>query len=69
MCSHRVTTQLQLTNISYHILHRILYQENLRMFLEDLAVSGTCVISTSLFRVSILLVAAGSQKMLLWHVL
>jgi len=48
---------------------RILYREHLFMFLEDLAVSGACVIYTSLFRVSILLLAAGSQNMLLWHIL
>jgi hypothetical protein len=40
----------------------ILNQANLHIFFEDLAVSATCVISTSLFRVTILLVAAGSQK-------
>jgi hypothetical protein len=39
------------------------------MFLEDFAVSCACVISTSLFLVSILLLAAGSQNMQLWHVL
>jgi len=40
----------------------ILNQENLYMFLEDLAVSATCVISTSLFRVAVLMLAAGSQN-------
>jgi hypothetical protein len=39
-----------------------LNQSKLHMFLEDLAVSATCVISTLLFRVAILLLAAGGQK-------
>jgi hypothetical protein len=61
----------------YFALHRILHQENLHMFLrsitednlEDLAVSGASVISISLFRVAVLLLIVGSQKMLLLRVL